>query len=68
MKTLKEFNYLVPQTVAEAASMLAKYKEEASKEGWSYTEFLGKLLEEEMSARQERRLTIKQRLARFGGK
>ena len=29
MKTLKEFNYLIPQTVAEAASLLAGHKEEA---------------------------------------
>jgi len=30
MKTLKEFNYLTPQTVAEAVSLLAKYKGEAT--------------------------------------
>lgn len=29
MKTLKEFNYLTPQTVAEAASLLGKHKEQA---------------------------------------
>jgi len=29
LKTLKEFNYLIPQTVAEAASLLAGHKKEA---------------------------------------
>lgn len=49
-------------TVASALDRLA---EEAAGAQWSYTEFLGKLLEEEMAARQERRLTAKQRLAHF---
>ncbi len=29
MKTLREFDYLTPQTLAEAASLLAKHKGEA---------------------------------------
>ena len=51
--------------MTQALTSLDRLAEEASKEKWSYTEFLGKLLEEEMTARQERRLNIKQRLARF---
>jgi len=51
--------------MTQALTSLDRLAEEASKEKWSYTEFLGKLLEEEMNARQERRLNIKQRLARF---
>ena len=46
-------------------SAMDRLAEEATKGQWSYTEFLGRLLEEEMAARQERRLTAKQRLAHF---
>ena len=45
--------------------VLDRLAEEASRRQWSYIEFLGKLLEEEMAARQERRLAVKQRLAHF---
>ena len=51
--------------MTQALSALDRLAEEASKEEWSYIEFLGKLLEEEMAARNERRLAIKQRLAHF---
>ena len=51
--------------MTQALSALDRLAEEASKEEWSYIEFLGKLLEEEMAARNERRLDIKQRLAHF---
>lgn len=65
------FSYLQVQEnleklkMTQALAALDRLAEEASKQQWSYTEFLGKLLEEEMTARQERRLSIKQRLARF---
>ncbi len=49
----------------QALSALDRIAEEAAQGQWSYIEFLGKLLEEEMAARQERRLLFKQRLARF---
>lgn len=48
-----------------AVTVLDRLADEASKGQWSYTEFLGKLLEEEMAARQERRLVTKQRMAHF---
>lgn len=51
--------------MTQATSALDRIAEEASQEKWSYVEFLGELLEEEMSAREERRLTIKQRMAHF---
>lgn len=44
---------------------LDRLADEAGKGQWSYIEFLGKLLGEELAVRQERRLTFKQRLARF---
>lgn len=65
------FSYLQVQEnleklkMTQALAALDRLAEEASQQQWSYTEFLGKLLEEEMTARQERRLSIKQRLARF---
>jgi len=51
--------------LAQALAALDRLAEVASREQWSYIEFLGKLLEEEMAARQERRLVAKQRLAHF---
>lgn len=51
--------------LTEALSVLDRIAEQAAQGQWSYTEFLGRLLEEEMSARQERRLQVKQRLAHF---
>ena len=51
--------------LTQAASALDRLAEEAAQGEWSYTEFLGRLLEEEMAARQERRLAVKQRLAHF---
>ena len=49
----------------EGIRVLDRLAEEASQRQWSYVEFLGKLLEEELAARQERRLVVKQRLAHF---
>ncbi len=49
--------------MTQALSALDRLAEEARKKEWSYIEFLGKLLEEEMTARNERRLAINQRLA-----
>ncbi|MCL0095237.1 IS21-like element helper ATPase IstB [Dehalococcoidia bacterium] len=51
--------------LTQAVSALDRLAEEAAQGEWSYTEFLGRLLEEEMVARQERRLAVKQRLAHF---
>lgn len=51
--------------LSQAQTVLDRLAEEASKGQWSYLEFLGRLLEEEMSARKERRLIFKQRLAHF---
>lgn len=51
--------------LTQALSSLDRLAEKASQEEWSYVEFLGKLFEEELAARQERRLTAKMRLAHF---
>ena len=51
--------------LAQAQAALDRLAEEASKGSWSYVEFLGKLLDEEMAARQERRMSLRQRLAHF---
>lgn len=51
--------------LTQAVSVLDRIAEEAAQGRWSFTEFLGKLLEEEMAARQDQRLAIRQRMARF---
>lgn len=51
--------------LTQALAALDRLAEEAAQGEWSYIEFLGKLLEEEVAARQERRLVAKQRLAHF---
>ena len=51
--------------LTQVLSALDRIAEEASQEQWSYIEFLGRLLGEEMTARQERRLAIRQRMSRF---
>jgi DNA replication protein DnaC len=51
--------------LTQALSTLDRIAEEAAQGQWSYIEFLGKLLEDEMAARQERRLAIRQRMSRF---
>ncbi|MGB9553248.1 MAG: IS21-like element helper ATPase IstB [bacterium] len=64
-------NYLAVQEnlerlkLTQMVSALDRIAEEASQGQWSYIEFLGKLLEEEMTARQERRMAIRQRMSRF---
>lgn len=51
--------------LTQAQTALDRLADEASKGEWSYIEFLGRLLGEELTARQERRLQFKQRLAHF---
>jgi len=51
--------------LAQAVNVLDRVAEAATQGQWSYVEFLGKLLEEEIAVRQERRLVVKQRLAHF---
>lgn len=51
--------------LTSAQAVLDTLAEEASQKQWSYVEFLGKLLSEEISARKERRFAFKQRLAHF---
>jgi DNA replication protein DnaC len=58
-------NYLEQLKLNQAQAVLDRLADEASKSQWSYVEFLGKLLGEEITARQERRLAFKQRLAHF---
>ena len=48
--------------VSERLDQLA---EEAAKESWTYVEFLDRVLDAEVSARVERDVTMKTRLARF---
>jgi DNA replication protein DnaC len=57
--------YLEQLKLTEAQTALDRLADEAGKGQWSYIEFLGKLLGEELAARQERRLHFKQRLAHF---
>jgi len=57
--------YLEQLKLNQAQTALDRVADAANKGQWSYIEFLGKLLEEEMTVRQERRLTFKQRLAHF---
>jgi DNA replication protein DnaC len=49
----------------ESACVLDRLAEEAAQGQWSYVEFLGRLLGEEIAGREERRLIVKQRLAHF---
>lgn len=51
--------------LSQALCALDRLAEEAAQGQWSYIEFLGRLLEEELAARQARRLAFKQRLAHF---
>ena len=44
---------------------LDQLAEEAAKESWTYVEFLDRVLDVEVSARVERDVTMKTRLARF---
>src|SRR5260370_16899978 len=44
---------------------LDQLAEEAAKESWTYVEFLDRMLDVEVSARVERDVTMKTRLARF---
>ena len=44
---------------------LDQLAEEAAKESWTYVEFLDRVLEVEVTARMERDVTMKTRLARF---
>jgi DNA replication protein DnaC len=49
----------------QMTNVMDRVAEEAVQGQWSYVEFLGKLLDEELAIRQERRLVAKQRLAHF---
>lgn len=51
--------------LTQALTAVDRLADEASRGQWSYIEFVGKLLAEEVAAREERRLTMKQRLAHF---
>jgi len=51
--------------LSQIQASLDRIAEEASKGQWSYIEFLGRLLEDEMAARKERRTAFKQKLAHF---
>ncbi len=51
--------------LTQALASLDRLAAEASQKQWSYTEFLGKILAEEVSAREGRRLAMRQRLAHF---
>lgn len=57
--------YLEQLKLTQAQAVLDRLADEAGKEQWSYIEFLGKLLGEELTARRDRRLLFKQRLAHF---
>jgi DNA replication protein DnaC len=57
--------YLEQLKLSRALACLDGVAEAAGREQWSYMEFLGRLLEEELAARRERRLVFKQRLAHF---
>lgn len=51
--------------LSQALISLDRLTEEASQGQWTHLEFLGRLLGEEMDARQERRVYVRQRLAHF---
>jgi DNA replication protein DnaC len=65
MTYLKVQDNLEKLKLTRALNTVDRLADEASRGEWSYIEFLGKLLEEELAARQERRLVIKQRMAHF---
>lgn len=52
-------------TLDQMADTLEALCEQASKDQWAYLTFLGRLLEEERSARETRRLAMKTKLAHF---
>jgi len=58
-------NYLQQLKLGQAQTAFNRLADEASKNEWSYIDFLGKLLGEEITARQGRRLAFKQRLDQF---
>ena len=62
---LQAQKYLEELKLTQAQASLDRIADAAGKGQWSYIEFLGKLLGEELQARQERRLQFKQRLAHF---
>ncbi len=65
MDYLRLQEHLERLKMSQALVSLDRLAEEASQKQWGYTEFLGKLLAEEVEARESRRLTIKQRMAHF---
>jgi len=68
---MNEHRYEHLQTILERLKLtrvperLDQLAEEAAKESWTYVEFLDRVLDVEVSARVERDVTMKTRLARF---
>ena len=68
---MNEHRYQHLQTILERLKLtrvterLDQLAEEAAKESWTYVEFLDRVLDLEVSARVERDVTMKTRLARF---
>lgn len=68
---MSEHSYLHLQAILERLKLsrvsddLDRLAEEAARDHWSYVEFLEHVLEGEVSARTERDVTMKTRLARF---
>ncbi len=68
---MNEHRYQHLQTILERLKLtrlserLDQLAEEAAKESWTYVEFLDRVLDVEVSARVERDVTMKTRLARF---
>ena len=68
---MNEYRYEHLQAILERLKLtrvperLDQLAEEAAKESWTYVEFLDRVLDVEVSARVERDVTMKTRLARF---
>ena len=68
---MNDYRYEHLQTILERLKLtrvperLDQLAEEAAKESWTYVEFLDRVLDVEVSARVERNVAMKTRLARF---
>lgn len=58
-------NRLEELSLTEAAKVLDNRAEQAAKAGWSYIEFIDRLLQEELGARKERSFKARTRLAKI---